>query len=112
MNDKVKHDVIMLGFGHGYLSYAEKIVTGIKELRQEINSTNGFDFPQIHIVDHDYDSEKNKIWLDQNEFVIRIFGIEKARFHCDGIQPDIVVQELKKVILDNITEINQADKSC
>ncbi len=107
MQGKVNHDAILLGFGHGYLSISERIVFEAKKMRKEINSINGMDFPRIHIVDHDYDSEKNIVHLKENEFVIKVYGIEKVRCQCDDIQSNNIIRELKKVILENITQFNQ-----
>lgn len=106
MQEKAIHDEIMLGFGFGYLSICDSIITGIKEIRQEIKLNKNIDIPQVHIVDHDYDSEKNKVLLDNNEFIIKIYGEEKARFHCDNIQSSVVIKELKKVFLDNIAQFD------
>lgn len=107
MQGKIKHDPILLGFGHGYLSIAENIVLEVKQMRKEIQSIHGLDFPIVHIVDHDYDSEGKNVRLKENEFIIKIHGVGKVRWQCDKIQSNHMIRELKKVILENITQLNQ-----
>ncbi len=92
----MNHDAILVGFGHGYLNIAERIVSEAKQLRREINSTHGLDFPRIHIIDHDYDSERNNVQLEENEFVIKVYGAEKVRCQCDEMQSNKIIKELKK----------------
>jgi type III secretory pathway component EscV len=96
----------MLGFGHGYLGIAEDIINNIKQMRKELYEKRGIEFPKIHIVDHDYDAEKNIESLQQNEFVIRIFGEEKVRAKCDIIQFDTIINKLREVIIENVNQLN------
>jgi hypothetical protein len=106
LQEKREHDAILLGFGHGFLCHSEKIVSAAKQLRKEINAVNGVDFPAIHIVDHDYDSERNNVRLRENEFIIKVYGEEKVRCQCDDLQPDQMIDALKRVILENITQFS------
>ena len=106
MQDKRTQDPIMLGFGFGYLGICDSIVSRIKQMREKIKEDRGIDIPLVHIVDHDYDAEKNIIWLNENEYIIRVFGEEKERCLCDDIQSNNIVEDFKKVIYENFTRIN------
>lgn len=111
MHESTKNDEIILGIGHGYLNYAESIMSGVKQMRSDINLATGRDFPRIHILDHDLDSEGNIVWLQQNEIIIRFKGKEKLRYQYDNIQSDVIagniVEKLKKIILDSISELSE-----
>lgn len=111
MQESIKNDEIILGIGHGHLNYAESIISGVKQMRCDINLATGRDFPRIHILDHDLDSEGNIVWLQQNEIIIRFKGKEKLRYQYDNIQSDVIagniVEKLKKIILDNIYELSE-----
>lgn len=106
MQDKTNHDAILLGFGHGFLGIAEQIVAAAKEMRKEIKTEHDIDFPRIHIIDHDYDSAMNNLPLKENEFIIKIYGVEKVRCQGDGVQVSDLIKELKRVILENLKEFD------
>lgn len=111
MQEQIKDDEIILGVGHGYLNYAEDIISAVKHMRSDINSSIGRDFPRVHILDHDLDSEGKTVWLKQTEYIIRIKGVEKARNQYDEIQSNAIVidivTKLKNLILDNISLLSE-----
>jgi len=106
LQENLKYDEIMLGFGHGYLSVMDSIISEVKQMRNEIISITGLNYPAVHIIDHDYDYERNIVLLEPNEFIIRINYIEKIRRKCDDILINTIIEDFKKVILENISLFN------
>lgn len=111
MQEQMKEEEIVLGVGHGYLNFAEAIISGVKQMRKEINTITGRDFPRVHILDHDSESEGKIVWLKPNEFIIRFKGLEKFRCEYDEIQSNTIVTEiieiLKNAIMDDIEQLSE-----
>lgn len=108
-----KLDAVLLGIGHGYLEISQDLINNIVKMRMGLIEDMNCSIPQIHIVDHDLYAcentvllEQNEyIGLEQNEYIIRVFGVEMERKILDNVTENRIVDSLKEIIVKNIMMI-------
>jgi len=102
MDYNFKMEKVFIGFGKDYISLAEDIFSKTKEMRMGLISTMEYEIPRIHIMDHDTSEEIENIRLENNEYVIRIYGVEVARRIFDNVDDHEMIADLKSAITNNI----------